>query len=120
MPKGKPRSTSAEVLRDNDEHFIKLVESALKSQKIIKCLKHAIVTDLQRDNAELKSLLKEKHAKISELENRVDDLEQYTAIDDLIMNGLTVRHRSYSREVTYNNDAETQNTAFEDEIESVE
>ena len=67
MPKGKPRSASSEVPLDDDEHFIKLLETALKSEKIIYCLRHAIVTDLQRDNAELKSLLKEKDAKISEL-----------------------------------------------------
>ena len=65
MPKGKPRSTSSEVPLDDNEHFIKLLETALKSENIINCLKHAIVYDLQRDNAELKRLLKEKDAKIS-------------------------------------------------------
>ena len=104
---------------DDNEHLIKLLERALKSENIINCLKHAIVYDLQRDNAELKRLLQEKDAKISELENRVDDLEQYTRIDDLIISGLTVRHRSYSRAVTHN-DTESQNAAFDDETESVE
>ena len=120
MPKGKPRSTSSDVSLDDNENFIKLLETALKSERIIKCLKDAIVTDLQRDNAELKIILKEKDTKISELENRVDDLEQYTRIDDLIISGLTVRHRSYSRAVTHNNDTESQNAAFDDETESVE
>ena len=123
MTKGKPKSTSSapsEVGPDDEEHFTKLLETALKSERIIKCLKHAIVTDLQRDNAELKSLLKEKDVKISELENRVDDLEQYTRMDDLIINGLTVRHRSYARAVSHSNDVETNNTAFEEQIDSVE
>ena len=115
MPKGKPGSTSSEVMLDDDEHFTKLLETALKSERIIKCLKHAIVTDLQRDNAELKSLLTEKDVKITELENRIDDLEQYTRIVGLIINGLTVRHRSYA--VTHSNDAETNNTAYEEQID---
>ena len=119
-PKGKPRSTSSDVPLDDNENFIKLLETALKSERIIKCLKDAIVTDLQRYNAELKIILKEKDTKIGELENRVDDLEQYTRIDDLIISGLTVRHRSYSRAVTHNNDTESQNAAFDDETESVE
>ena len=120
MPKGKPRNSSSEVPIDENEHFIKLLEKALKSENIINSLKHAIVYDLQRDNAELKILLQEKYAKISELENRVDDLEQYTRIDDLIISGLTVRHRSYSSAVTHNNDIESQNAAFDDKTESVE
>ena len=95
-------------------------DDAIVTKRIIKCLKDAIVTDLQRDNAELKIILKEKDTKISELENRVDDLEQYTRIDDLIISGLTVRHRSYSRAVTHNNDTESQNATFDDETESVE
>ena len=52
-PKGKPRSTSSDVPLDDNENFIKLLETALKSERIIKCLKDALVTDLQRDNAEL-------------------------------------------------------------------
>ena len=114
MPNGKPRNSSSEVPIDENEHFIKLLEKALKSENIINSLKHALVYDLQRDNAELKILLQEKYAKISELENRVDDLEQYTRIDDLIISGLTVRHRSYSSAVTHNNVIESQNAAFDD------
>ena len=43
-PKGKPRSTSSDVPLDDNENFIKLLETALKSERIIKCLKDAIVT----------------------------------------------------------------------------
>ncbi|KAK1906325.1 Ubiquinone/menaquinone biosynthesis C-methyltransferase UbiE [Dissostichus eleginoides] len=39
----------------------------------------------------------EKDKKITFLENRVADLEQYTRMNDLIISGLKTRHRSYAR-----------------------
>ncbi|XP_056152745.1 1-phosphatidylinositol 4,5-bisphosphate phosphodiesterase epsilon-1 [Lampris incognitus] len=38
----------------------------------------------------------EKDKKISFLEKRVDDLEQYSRVNDLIISGLKTRHRSYA------------------------
>ncbi|CAL8378735.1 unnamed protein product [Boreogadus saida] len=39
----------------------------------------------------------EKDTKITLLENRVDDLEQYSRMNDLIISGLRTKHRSYAR-----------------------
>lgn len=45
----------------------------------------------------LKTESMEKDKKITTLENRVADLEQYSRINDLIINGLKTKHRSYAR-----------------------
>ena len=44
---------------------------------------------------EIQNIKKDK--KITFLENRVADLEQYTRMNDLIISGLKTRHRSYAR-----------------------
>lgn len=45
----------------------------------------------------LKVLLSDRDKRIAELEQKVDDLEQYTRRDDLVITGLDVKHRSYAR-----------------------
>lgn len=47
----------------------------------------------------LKLGLKEKDKKISELEKRVDDLEQYSRMDDLLISGLEIKPQNYARAV---------------------
>lgn len=47
----------------------------------------------------LRSQNNEKDRRISELERRVDDLEQYTRINDVVITGLKIRPRSYARAV---------------------
>lgn len=55
-------------------------------------------------HAKLLGLLKEvqviyqgEDRKIADLEWRVDDVEQYFRIDDLIISGLKTRHQTYTR-----------------------
>lgn len=45
----------------------------------------------------LKILLSEKDEVINGLERRIDDLEQYMRVDEVIINGLETKHRSYAR-----------------------
>lgn len=52
---------------------------------------------LMKEVRELKNMIREKEEKISSLERRVDDLEQYTRMDDVIVSGLNTKHRSYAR-----------------------
>ncbi|CAL9705113.1 unnamed protein product [Knipowitschia caucasica] len=47
--------------------------------------------------AELKKIIKEKDVTIGGLERRIDDLEQYTRMEDVIVSGLQTKHRSYAR-----------------------
>lgn len=48
----------------------------------------------------LRMAVKEKDKKISDLEKRVDDLEQYSRMDDLLISGLETKHQSYARALT--------------------
>uniref|UniRef100_A0A1A8KB92 Uncharacterized protein n=1 Tax=Nothobranchius kuhntae TaxID=321403 RepID=A0A1A8KB92_NOTKU len=65
----------------------------------------------------LKVLLTEKEKKVSALEQRVDELEQYTRREDFVIMGLETRHRSYANAVTNHNSAEG---ASEKELETLE
>lgn len=48
----------------------------------------------------------EKEKRITHLENRVADLEQYTRMNDVIVTGLQVKPRSYARVVNNNSGGE--------------
>ncbi|KAK1884290.1 Kinesin-related protein 11 [Dissostichus eleginoides] len=55
------------------------------------------IMELMGERQSLKIQNIEKDKKITFLENRVADLEQYTRMNDLIISGLKTRHRSYAR-----------------------
>ena len=46
---------------------------------------------------QLQTAIKEKDKTIEALERRVEDLEQYSRMDDLVIAGLQTTHRSYAR-----------------------
>ena len=80
-------------------------------QKEIRCLVQEIKMLREQNEAQAK--------KIVSLERRIDDLEQYTRRDDVIISGLDTKHRSYASVVA----ADQQQTgadAAEDEISSLE
>ena len=69
--------------------------------------------------AEVKALgleIKEKDKTIAQLEKRVDDLEQYTRQNDIIVSGLEIRPRSYAGAVSRSQGAEPN----EEDLSSVE
>lgn len=82
-----------------------------KQQKLIMELMGNI-KELQRQNLE-------KDRKIAVLENRLDDLEQYSRLNDVIVSGLEIKPRSYARALT---SAELENGGepTDAEVESVE
>lgn len=45
----------------------------------------------------LKVAISDRDRKISELERKLDDMEQYTRRDDLIITGLEVKHQTYAK-----------------------
>lgn len=57
----------------------------------------ASLMGLVEEVRELKATIKLKDQKIYLLEERIDDLEQYSRGNDLIITGLDTRHRSYAR-----------------------
>ena len=81
------------------------------------------IMDLMGEIHTLKIQNIEKDTKITLLENRVDDLEQYSRMNDLIISGLRTKHRSYARAAAASEDtaAGRQGTdASEDDRESLE
>lgn len=74
------------------------------------------VADIRKDQKkilelfeEVKKLRKENQEKdrmIVELEKRVDDLEQYTRMNDVIITGLQIKPRSYANAVSNENNGE--------------
>ena len=70
--------------------------NVLQDKTLVNLLKD--VKDLVKEEVKsLKKLIKEKDDKIAVLERRVDDLEQYTRMDNVVISGLKTRHRSYAR-----------------------
>ncbi|KAM3612810.1 uncharacterized protein V6R79_015011 [Siganus canaliculatus] len=59
---------------------------------------------------------KEKDKKIAHLERRVDDLEQYTRLNDIIVSGLKIKPRSFAGAVSRSEETEPR----DDELTSVE
>ena len=83
----------------------------------VKMLKVASLTqeikELKRQNAE-----KDKHIKT--LENRLDDLEQYSRQDNIIITGFNYKHLSYSRAATPDQETHNHENSSENEKASLE
>jgi len=71
---------------------------------------------LQAQVSDYEDKLMKKDDQIRELEKRLDDVEQYYRMDDLIISGLKTRHRVYSNVVAGNNADES--TAETETLES--
>ena len=66
----------------------------------------------------LREINQEQAVKIASLETRVDELEQYTRKENVIISGLDVRHKSYSRVVA--NDDQQDDLAPDEEQRELE
>lgn len=66
----------------------------------------AMLLDLMEEVKLLKNLVKEKDKRIEGLEKRIDDLEQYSRMEDVIISGLETKHRTYASTVARNKDGE--------------
>ena len=82
------------------EEDVKEIQRTLKlmSEELGKLAEQqAKLLTLLHEVAELKRAIKDKDAIIEVLERRIDDLEQYTRMEDIIVTGLDTTHRSYAR-----------------------
>lgn len=77
----------------------------------------AMLLDLMDEVKQLKNLVKEKDKKIDSLERRIDDLEQYTRMEDLIISRLDTTHRTYARTTAGGKDGEDAPT---EELQTIE
>lgn len=55
------------------------------------------IMELMKEVRELKATINQRDQKIELMEQRIDDLEQYSRIDDMVISGLETTHRSYAR-----------------------
>ena len=63
----------------------------------------------------LQSLVESKDKQIEALEKRIDDLEQYSRIDNVIIHGLKTRHKVWSTQITpYNANTHGENSPHEE------
>ncbi|KAJ8337087.1 hypothetical protein SKAU_G00383070 [Synaphobranchus kaupii] len=83
----------------NSEEMEEIKQSLnFMSEEITKVAKQQTqLLGLMEEVRELKKMVLEKDKDISLLERRVNELEQYTRMDDVIVSGLNIRHRSYAR-----------------------
>ncbi|MED6252891.1 hypothetical protein ATANTOWER_018871 [Ataeniobius toweri] len=64
------------------------------------------------------NMVKQKDKKIINLEKTIDDLEQYSRVNDIIIQGLETKHRTYARAVSA--DREEGEYAPAEELETLE
>lgn len=68
------------------------------SEEISKVVKQqATLMGLMGEVRELRVMIKQRDQRIELLEQRVDDLEQFTRAEDVTITGLETKHRSYAR-----------------------
>lgn len=58
------------------------------------------LTELFNEVKQLKAIIIERDKTIMELENRIDNLEQYSRMEDVIVTGLSIKPRSYAKAAT--------------------
>ena len=75
-------------------------EIATQQKEILRLTQQ--VTALQTQVTDLNDKLKAKDETIKKLEIRLDDAEQYSRIDDVIISGLKTRHQSYAKAAAAN------------------
>jgi hypothetical protein len=112
--KNKPNNTDME---EEVKAIRKDVNLILKQQDIISKQQSHIETLLQEITS-LKATNQKQSKEIRALQTRVDDLEQYTRSEDLIITGLKVQGRSYARAATVTE--ETNDCAPEAENRNIE
>lgn len=81
------------INEDSEEIKLSLNSLSTDVEKVIK--QQGLLTSLMDQIKEPKNLITEKDKKI--LERRVDELEQQTRLEDVIITGLETKHRNYAR-----------------------
>lgn len=88
-PKKTPAGDETEEIKKSLE-FLAHEVSDIKN-------KQDTILDLLAEVKELRVRAVERDRKIAELERKVEDLEQYSRINDVIMTGLKIKPRSYAQ-----------------------
>ena len=109
------------TMTDDKSDSPKLNASASIEDKIdYLCRRTDQITFMMEEIKQLRSLNNEKDKKIAELESRIDDIEQYSRVDNVIISGFQPKYSSYSRVVSYDQDVARHDVAAEEEQTSLE
>ena len=81
----------------NEDCGINLDKSSTEEKLNFLCKEISQIKKLQLEVTKLKKENMEKDVKIKSLESRLEDLEQYTRRDDLVISGMKMTHKTYSR-----------------------
>ena len=93
------------ALRDKELEEMKQALNRM-SMELSTVAKQQTMLALMEEVKQLRVQLKEKDEKIESLEKRVDQLEQYSRMEDVIITGLETKHRSYASVARGDGDAE--------------
>lgn len=97
MPSGKVSGRTEEMASIDDMEEIKRSLNFMSSEMTKLTSLQERMFGLIDEVKVLKAWMMEKDRRISELEQRVDELEQYTRREDLAITGLEIRHKSYTQ-----------------------
>ena len=93
-----PRKQRNPVMDDDFEELRKSIDFMTEEMsKVTQQLK--TLTVLVSEVKQLKEIIKEKDRTIDQLEKRVQDLEQYTRKEDVIITGLKIKPRTFAKAV---------------------
>ena len=96
MPPKKPPAVVSSTMEDDMEQMKRSLDFLTEKTSTISKQQDTLL-GLMKEIMQLKSEMKEKDKTINALEKRVDALEQYSRMEDVIISGLVTRHRSYAR-----------------------
>ena len=128
IAKSQPKSTNKQSTSKDKSHsqtkapmVNKPGPTATSDDKIdYLCKRIDTIAEIVEEIKELKRLNKEKDVKITELEARVEAMEQYSRVDNIVISGFKPNYSSYSRAVAYDQDSENHEHAVEQEQSSLE
>ena len=95
MPAKKSKEEMDEIKQSLSNILQEIGKIASQQTQILKLFEQ--VDGLQKQLVTLKNENQEKNREIVNLKVRMDELEQYSRIDDVIITGLKTRHRSYEK-----------------------
>ena len=105
MASKKNKDDIEELKKSLDFRFDFLTEemSVIRKQQVT-------IMDLVAEVKMLQTQSVEKDKRIDALETRIQGLEQYSRINDVIVSGLRIKPRSYARALDANNEGEDRGT----------
>ena len=118
-----PKSLNLDETKSYKSEIDELKDILIKENKELKMNIRKLLDGQSSMQVLINSLVKDnqkKDVEIEKLTRRVDDLEQYTRREDIVISGLKTKHQSYARAVSSQGSAESNENAPNGEQQSLE